>query len=201
MGADRWRHGGGARLAELFSDPANPSRAVSDVPSQTPNPPGSSDGLPALRVRPDLGGWHDYIAGRPTICPAALECSDAQMADYMARFAVPGQDPAQPAADGSLNVVRDPWFGIPAGLVWTYISKDGLTTVNQTSFFHVLHDGTIVRTSSRQPDGSWVVSTHGYGNNWWDNMDRENQIQGPGIFQAVDESLRSYILRDHGRSR
>ena len=57
------------------------------------------------------------------------------MADYLSRFAYPGQDPAYPKGSSSeYNLVEEPWDHIPGGFVKTETSKDGLTVTNTTQF-------------------------------------------------------------------
>ena len=123
------------------------------------------------------------------------------MADYLPRFAFPGQDPNVPVTDNSRNLVWDPRYGFPAGYVKTKISSDGLTVINQTTPWHLLYDGEIIRRAIRLPGGSWITMTHGVGNNVIPGMAHENLVQGPQIFDAVDKLMREYILRDHGRGK
>ena len=160
-----------------------------------------NDAPPSFVPRPDRFGWHDYLSGPHEICPVSLNCSKSQMVDYLSRFAFPGQNPNTPTANKDLNFVRDPWYGLPAGWVMTTITDDGLTVINETAVAHVLYDGVIYRTAIQNPNGSWGIATHGFGNNWIPFMDRENRVQGPKIFEATDQAMRAYILRDHGGSK
>ena len=56
--------------------------------------------LQAIQFSPQKPGWHDYTEGPTIVCRAELQCSDQDMANYLSRFAVPGQDPNAPARDG-----------------------------------------------------------------------------------------------------
>ena len=51
------------------------------------------------------------------------------------------------------------------GAIQTFILNGGLTIENRTLSTHILYDGTVDRTISQMPDGSWIVTTHGIGNN------------------------------------
>ena len=189
------------QLAENQPNPHDPNRVVSDVPTTTSIGQGQDDGPPPYNGPLPWGDAHDFLSGTNEVCPASLQCSVSQMVDYVSRFGVPGQDPSIPVVNRSTNFASDPRTGFPGGYVKTTISQDGLTVSNKTTLLHFLYNGQIVRTAHRNSDGSWSMSTHGFGNNWTPGMNRENQDQGPKIFDAVDQAMRAYILRDHGRSK
>ncbi len=152
-------------------------------------PQSAQAGFQDAAYSPDREGWHDYKAGPNKVCQ---ECTPAQMADYMSRFGVPGQDPSKPVQDMHKYWVYDPRTEMPAGKVLTQISKDGLTITNTTLPGHVLYDGEIVR-SATEKDGAWYVTTHGFGNNVIPGMNRINEWQGPKIFDYMDMQMKNYI--------
>ena len=196
--------GGGSkpvRLAENRPNTANPNRVATDGPSGNSTGQPQSQAGSTFKYNPTGYGAHDYTSHKNEVCPADLHCNDREMADYMSRFAVPGQNPAIPTPDNSTNPVFDPRTGLFAGWVDTAVTDNGLTVVNTTRMAHVLYDGQITRRAFHNSDGSWSVVTHGIGNNWIPGMNCENQIQGPKIFDAIDAAMRAYILRDHARSK
>ena len=210
----RWTRDGGAggpsgsnsslqvvQASPLTTNPPGRQLAPANLPASANIVQVTDDGLQPYDVRPDRPGWHDYLAGPAIVCPVDFNCTIPQMRDYLSRFAVPGQDPSVPVRNNTLHMVVDPRYGFIAGFVRTTISNDGLSIQNQTTWLHVLHSGVARRRAFRQSDGSWAIATHGYGNNWWDFMDWANQSQGPRIFNDVDNAMRAYILRDHGRSK
>jgi HK97 family phage portal protein len=142
---------------------------------------------------------HDYRAGPNVICAPELQCSQEEVAFYLARAGYPGQDPAQPTNDQDTNFVIDPRNDIPGGFVVTQVSPDGLTIVNTTRLGHVFHSGQIVRTASRNHDGSWSVTTRGTGYNIWSPLlNAANQWQGPKLFNYIDDQMRQRIKIYHG---
>ena len=162
--------------------------------------PVGGDYAPATGVRPDRPGWHDFLSHVNEVCSPELQCNEAAMRTYLLRFAIPGQDPAVPVQSGQRRIVKDPWQGFIPGVVRTYISSDGLEVTNNTTMFHALHSGTIVRRANKTKSGGWSMVTHGYGNNIYDLMDAANQYLGPKIFNEVDRQMADYILKDrnHG---
>ena len=139
------------------------------------------------------GGGHDYTAGPNTVCSAAQACTKPYMADQMSRFAVPGQDPAKPVVSGETYDVSDPRTGIPGGQVRTKISPDGLSITNRTLEGHIFSDGQIDRSATQSTDGSWSVTTHGFGNNIYPGFATINQWQGPQIFNYMDQLMKQNI--------
>ncbi|MEM7621450.1 MAG: hypothetical protein AAF228_13570 [Pseudomonadota bacterium] len=153
-------------------------------------------------------GWHDYTT-KNEVCSVALACTQQEMKGYLLRFAVPGQDPANPVQDGGIYQVFDPRnkdFGLSifdgifrpsslAGFVRTTISDDGMSIKNVTLPLHVLYDGEITRTLSSNTNGGWSVTTRGIGNNVIPGAATINQWQGPKVFNHVDRQMRSYIRR------
>ena len=102
---------------------------------------------------PEEFGWHEYQAGPNHPCAASSDCSAKEIADYASRFAYPGQDPSRPVKDRGVYLVYFPGTRVPAGLVETLISGDGLTITNITQPLHLLYNGQIQRTFRRTPDG------------------------------------------------
>jgi hypothetical protein len=129
---------------------------------------------------PTKPGWHDYTV-TSIICDAGLACSPQEIADQLARYAVPGQNPAAPVVNGAIYSVYDPFLGLPAGDVLTRVTADKLSITNQTLPEHVFYDGKITRTAWQAADGSWPVTTRGIGNNEIPGMNKVNQWSGPEI--------------------
>ncbi|RWL94337.1 hypothetical protein [Mesorhizobium sp.] len=146
---------------------------------------------------PTKPGWHDYVTSN-MVCGA---CSVEEIADQLARYAVPGQDPAVPVVDGAIYSVHDPFVGIYAGEVLTHVTENGLSITNRTLPEHLFYDGKITRTAWQAADGSWHVTTHGIGNNVVPGMSEINQWTGPDIFDALDRQMRENIGRHHGSAR
>ncbi len=209
------------RIEQLYSD--NPTtrsglqRAVSDLSDPAQQSPQDRAATLAilgeyvrredtLQPAPDDGfgyspkrpGYHNYTSGPHVVCPAELRCSREEMAEQMARFAVPGQSPDQPVTDSAKYRVYDPFTGLFAGKVTTLISLNGLRTQNITQSGHVLHDGQITRQATQNPDGSWSVLTVGSGNNFVPLGAEANELAGPRIFDQVDGQMRQNIFRHHG---
>jgi RHS repeat-associated protein len=145
---------------------------------------------------PNKPGWHDYPVGPTMVCPA--DCTAEMMADQLARYSVPGQNPAIPVEHLQTYPVYDPNFGFYAGDVVVTISADGLTITNTTLPGHIFHDGVVVRTVSPNDDGSWSVTTHGYGNNINPGYNYVNETFGPEVFATMDERMRANIMNHQG---
>lgn len=145
---------------------------------------------------PTNPGWHDYTV-TSMVCSADLACSPQEIADQLARYAVPGQNPAAPVVNGAIYSVYDPFLGLPAGDVLTRVAADKLSITNQTLPEHVFYDGKITRTAWRAADGSWHVTTRGIGNNEIPGMNKVNQWSGPDIFNELDRRMRENIERHH----
>ncbi len=160
---------------------------------QVPNAASSAELGDAAPYSPDREGWHDYTQVSKEVCPADLQCTKEEMADYMSRFGVPGHDPSIPLQNQHPYWVHDPSTGAPVGMVITRISPDGLTVINTTLKMHILYNGQIVRAATQEDDGLWTVTIHGTGNNVLPGMATLNQDAGPGIFQTMDDAMRSYI--------
>jgi len=112
-------------------------------------------------------------------------------------------------------------FTYKYGAIEVFVLNGGFTTVNTTLPTHILYDGRVDRTISQSPDGSWIVTTHGYGNNEtryavFDpqrpdlnpiiipvNLSSLNGWGGPilpggvDIFNTVDEQMLNYIQANH----
>ena len=186
-----------------------------DTPSDSPDPAaeqtppiGDNSEKPqqiADRYSPDKSGWHQYGTGPTTVCTAEENCSSQDMADSMSRHSVPGRDPANPVIDGDRTFVRDPRATLlgeplaPGGYVVTTILDNGLTIVNQTEPLHALYDGVVVRRAEQGSDGSWSVTTYGYGNNKIPGFNMLNEWQGPKIFDFLDQQMRSDIRQRHAK--
>jgi len=167
-------------------------------------------------------GWHEYITTN-VVCPSELHCSKAEMKDDLLRFAYPGQDPSQPVVSQNFYSVSWPGTNISMGslgAIQTFVLDGGLTIENRTLSTHILYDGKVDRTISQTPDGSWVVTTRGIGNNVTHNVavplaDDLGTINIPvnlallngwggpilpggiDIFNAVDENMLNYIAANH----
>jgi hypothetical protein len=50
-------------------------------------------------------------------------------------------------------------------------------------------------------DGSWYVTTHGFGNNEYAGMAGINQWQGPEIFRELDGQMRAYVQARKGTTK
>ncbi|HKH96400.1 MAG TPA: hypothetical protein VKA39_07755, partial [Beijerinckiaceae bacterium] len=147
---------------------------------------------------PDRSGWHHYTAGPNQVCPADLQCSREEIADQLARFSVPGQDPATPVTDRSTNPVYA--AGILVGDVRTTTSEDGLTITNRTREGHIFFDGVVVRSAHQAEDGTWYVTTRGFGNSVTPGMNIPNQYIGPELFDELDGRMRANIEGHHGKA-
>jgi len=203
------------------ADKAEPAKDHAWDPAKDKEIP---EGLPTDNYSPDKPGWHSYQLSN-VVATADMKVTPDEMRDYMTRHAVPGQDPSKPIMEqGQESVVTDPralgrdaqdarWLTTgETDKVKTYISNDGLSISNFTEQGHSLHDGRITRTATQQPDGSWVMTTRGYGNNdgkflgnnWLGDATanpymaaRFNEWQGPKIFNAVDQQMAANIRAHH----
>src|SRR5262249_48016909 len=137
---------------------------------------------------PSKPGWHDYLISNVVI-PAELHYTPAQALALFRKFAVPGND-GTTVISGHRYLVTDPFTGAPAGLVVSTITNNGYTITNETvPGLHILEDGEIVRTLRRNPDGSWSVDTHGFGNNKLWGMATLNKLYGPVVFDELDYEM------------
>ena len=169
---------------------------------------------------PNCPGWHSYSnADNPNlVCPAYLHCTEAQMMDYLYRFAFPGQNPNDPVSNGDVNLV---WLGIlPLGHIETGVN--GLMITNVTQGDHLMYDGQVVREAIKNSDGSWSIVTTGTGNNvqipistYDSNLSpfepqfpsssetaqftfaSLNQLLGLGAFNDLDRAMLNYIVENH----
>jgi hypothetical protein len=142
-------------------------------------------------------GYHHYRSGPNVVCPAAIQCSREEIADQLARYSVPGQDPAKPVESGGIYPVHEPNTGVYVGDVTTTITDNGLTVTNRTQEGHIFHDGIVTRRATQAADGSWQVTTEGIGNSVTPGMEVPNAIFGPGIFNSFDKQIRVNIERHH----
>jgi hypothetical protein len=159
-------------------------------------------GAPLGRPRgfsPRGPGWHDYTAGPNLVCRAELQCSREEIADQLARFSIPGRNPSIPVADESNNKVYFPGTHHHVGNVETTIADGGLTITNRTDPGHLLFDGKVIRHALQGEDGSWYVTTRGFGNNVTTGMNIPNQLFGPEIFTGLDREMRTNIEWHHGK--
>lgn len=209
------------------ASPAAPTQQSGPVRGQPSHAvvPELPAGLPPDNYSPNRPGWHNYEVTN-VVATADQRVSPEQMRDYLLRHAVPGQDPSRPVTDGQTSTVSDPrllgrtaqnsrWLGTgESDRVQTHVSADGLSISNTTLPGHALHDGRIIRTATQQPDGSWTITTRGYGNNdgqflgnnWFGRQTaapevaaRLNEWQGPQIFTAVDQAMAANIQAHSGR--
>jgi len=187
-------------LSDATPDPIRPGQQFAqndpDAAARVQLASDQNDGI--VEFSPNRAGWHDYTTTN-LICSAEQHCSREEIADQLARFSVPGRDPVNPVSDGETSFVRDPRSGLPAGYVTTTIENDGLTVRNRTLPGHIFHDGIITRQARQADDGSWSVTTHGFGNNVIPGMATLNQQQGPLIFNEMDRRLRGNIERHRGK--
>jgi hypothetical protein len=123
-GAGQWTSGGGGGVAADAGDPLfdgsdTPDSATDAPPSDSPSGTiigTAPDGTPIVAagdrgeqvISPHKPNYHDYTSGPNMVCSAENRCSREQMADYLSRFAVPGQDPARPVRDKDVSTVYDP---------------------------------------------------------------------------------------------
>lgn len=132
---------------------------------------------------------HDYWVVTE-ICPAFWQCTAEEIADYLARYSVPGSDPSVPVENREFYPVYEPRPWLPRfnpGDVQVFISADGLTVVNRAAKGHWFEGGQVVRTAVRSEDGSWYIITHGFGNNA--EYDNVNEWQGPQTFKYMDRQI------------
>ena len=141
--------------------------------------------LTAPASGPDLPGWHYYN----TSIRLDEKLTPTQMASRLQRYAVPGQNPMKEIKNGTISNIYDPSTGVYVGQVVTTVSNDGLTVQNTTLPGHLLADGQVVRSATQLPDGSWSITTEGYGNNTIPGMNYVNNMLGPGIFRDLDERM------------
>ncbi len=194
-----------------------------DDPAPGPNPNGGGCGQQGV-YSSSCPGWHNYTTTN-VVCLAEWHCTQERMIYYLSLFAYPGQDPSDgPFVPGSKHSVSWPGTNIsmgPLGAIQVDIINGGWTIVNQTLPTHILYDGKVERTMSQLPDGSWIVTTHGYGNNVTRNVVFDAQrpdldpiiipvnlssVNGwggpilPGgvdIFDQVDTQMLNYIQANH----
>lgn len=156
--------------------------------------------VPRQFYDPHEAGHHYYIAGPTVVCSAPLACTPEEIAYYLARYAYPGQDPAEPIVDGEKYTALDP-TGLFGGPIRSDITTGGLSIVNTTLPGHVFHDGQIVRTALRTSDGDWVVVTNGFGVNigWPRGLRAQiNEGAGRGLFEDMDRQMANNIAAHHG---
>jgi hypothetical protein len=184
----QWTGGGGT------STTPSPPRRTRLAQNVSTTRPARSD----AELGADRSGWHDYGAGPNQVCPADLQCSREEIADQLARFSVPGQDPAKPVQQDSRNrVYADQTY---VGDVQTTITDNGLTVTNRTREGHLLFDGIVVRSARQREDGAWYVTTRGFGNNVTPGMNVANQFVGPGVFNELDRRMRANIEQHHAKA-
>jgi hypothetical protein len=149
---------------------------------------------------PGKPGWHNYKTGPNLVCRAEQGCSREEVADQLARFSIPGRDPSVPVEDRTTNKVYLPETRRHVGDVETEITDGGLTITNLTVPGHLFFDGTVIRSAHQGADGSWYVTTHGFGNNVTTGMNIPNQLFGPEIFRGLDREMRANIEWHHGKA-
>jgi hypothetical protein len=137
---------------------------------------------------PERPGYHEYTEENEA-CSAERNCSEAEMADYLARYAVPGGDPDKPVLNDRVYDVYDPRLGVYAGKIRTIVKDRGLKIINSTLPGHIFHDGKVIRRVTRSPDGSWKIKTYGFGNNVRPELSYLNEWQGPLIFREMDRRM------------
>ncbi len=174
-------------------------------PSMSPSTGGGTCGTEGY-YSSHCPGWHFYRTTNE-VCPVHLHCTEAEMQDYLHRFAYPSQNPSNPVRNGDVNLV---WIGIiPLGYIRTRV--DGLTIINVAQHNHLMYDGQVERQAIQDSDGSWYIVTTGMGNNvqipivpagpsgsayqqmQYIDLSAANQDLGPGAFNDLDQAMLNYI--------
>jgi len=197
----QWTNGSGGTLSRQRDNLTNhaPASGQRTRVAELASPSAVATDASGSQFSRNGSGWHDYTAGPNLVCRAELMCSREEMADQLARFSVPGRDPANPVQHLDTSLVREPRTGIPGGWVRTRIEDDGLTIISQTTPAHVLYDGVVIRSARQADDRSWYVTTRGIENNILPGMNLLNQEQGPLIFNILDQRLRDNIERHRAK--
>jgi len=134
------------------------------------------------------------------VCADGSNVSNEQLAETFRSFIVPKLNP-QPVEDGDTSIVTSPVttipitpgrmfpFSVPGGRVRTAVASNGLSGTNQTTIFHLFHDGTVDRVVSRQSNGAISVATTGQGTNYLLILAALNVFTGPLIFEELDRQF------------
>jgi hypothetical protein len=171
-----------------FYDPATGAQYDSNYVETVTITGGPPEGAYGTNFSPSLPGWHDYRITDVAI-PAYLHYSAPQALALFHKYGVPG-NPGVTVVSGQRYLVSDPLTGLPAGLVVTTVDNGGYTVTNTTvPDEHILDNGEIDRTLSENSDGSWSVTTHGFGNNVIPGFNVLNQYYGPVVFSTLDAEM------------
>ncbi len=147
---------------------------------------------------------HHYTIST-VVCPFYLHCKKEEMADYMSRFAFPGQPWWQPVHNDDYDSVapfrympkcgdKPDCIGYEKGAIQVFVRDEGLTTENDTRPTHIFHPGNVIRKGSQGWFGEWRVDTDGKGTNSSAQIALTNQFAGRDIFVGVDQLLKDYII-------
>jgi RHS repeat-associated protein len=129
---------------------------------------------------------HDYKVGPFYICPVTLACTQAIQQTFPS-YVVPNLGQSVSSQQISpVYLTSDTWFIV--GHVQTFFYNNGFSARNITQSDHWLCCGQ-VDISNHIFGGSWYVSAHGYGSNYF-GVGWANQAYGPVVFQGM---LGSYI--------
>ena len=172
---------------------------------------------------PSPGHVYDNLHSEPNkVCLdlSWINCTDAEVADYMSRWQYPGQlfwNPVQHR--GRYNVFPERIGNIPTpiGILWPgsgaiRVEFGDHTISNVARPDHVFYEGYVERTSFRDENGIPYVTTHGEGTNDGfalvtvtinnvetdlifvpgSTIDEINQKMGPYVFEALDAGLLTY---------
>jgi len=134
-------------------------------------PPPSPPSDPVITTVPSTSP-HEYWALNPVCLDAFwINCTDAEVYDYMSRWQYPGQFFWQPVAIGGSYDVFPGKLGNLSFMDYFYpgsgsifVEFDGYTISNVADPSHVFYDGRVDRTPIRI-DGNPYVVTHGTGTN------------------------------------
>ena len=72
-----------------------------------------------------------------------------------------------------------------------------MTTANIAQSTHIFYKGEVHRKAKQAANGDWIVSTRGFGNNIFFEMDMVNQETGGYIFNIVDLQMRIDITENY----
>ncbi len=139
-----------------------------------------------------------------------INCTEAEVAEYMTHFQYPGQWPWSSVEDGhNYDVYPGSFWGIPNPILWVLGMGDSgtirvefgdnpLTISNITEDSHIFNVGDVVRRGRQDENGNWHVTTRGAGTNDGYGiipgtfLDAVNQNIGPIVFEAVDFQMVVY---------
>jgi len=157
-----------------------------------------------------------YSAGPNPVCLnlSWINCTDAEVDDYLSRWQFPGQLPWLPVQPlGNYNVFPEQFAGYPTPIGLLYPGSGAIyveysdRTISNIGYPSHIFDGRVDRIPSRNANGVPQVTTHGYGTNTGFNLietpifsiglsgpfiDDVNQRIAPYAFDAQDFGLIVY---------